>query len=395
MNGLIKREQNESIPSPECENGRMKSNSFALYRLPHQQVCTLVEQTSGEPQLLSSPTELSGACGYVVAPFAISPATPLLLIRPDKVMEVTEQTLGLDGANLEFPVSKPQVCRNETHSLVTANSDHHSSYLENFSYFHNSLKEGELQKVVLSRCKEIPRTSNEPPIRLFWEACRRYPRLFVALVFTPQSGLWLMATPEVLLQGDGCRWSTMALAGTMRMDDEQLQGEGEAARWSAKNIEEQRYVATYISQQLAAFSHDVSEEGPRTVRAAHLVHLRSDFHFTLLNNACIGEVLQALHPTPAVCGLPKEKAFRFILEHECTPRLYYSGFTGPLSLSTQPSTLPTSLYVSLRCMQITADSYRLYAGGGLLRDSVAEQEWLETEAKLETMRALLTAELMS
>jgi len=102
--------------------------------------------------------------------------------------------------------------------------------------------------------------------------------------------------------------------------------------------------------------------------------------------------LQALHPTPAVCGLPKDDAFRFILDNEHTPRQYYSGFMGPLNLPPSTHVLPptsTHLYVSLRCMQITSTHYRMYAGGGLLKDSIEEQEWQETEAKLETMRHLL------
>ena len=135
---------------------------------------------------------------------------------------------------------------------------------------------------------------------------------------------------------------------------------------------------------------NIQEEGPRTVRAANLVHLRSDFTFTILNNARVGNVLQLLHPTPAVCGLPKKEAYDFILANEHTPRLYYSGFMGPLNLSST-----THLFVSLRCMQIADNQYRLYAGGGLLKDSVEEQEWQETEAKMETMRRVLKKDILT
>ena len=140
-------------------------------------------------------------------------------------------------------------------------------------------------------------------------------------------------------------------------------------------------MATYIAECLEQFTADFREEGPRTVRAANLVHLRSDFHFTLDSNERIGNLLATLHPTPAVCGLPKRQTYQFITRNEHTPRRYYSGFMGML----QP-TGDTHLYVSLRCMEIGPSAYRLYAGGGLLKDSVEEQEWQETEAKLETMR---------
>jgi isochorismate synthase len=169
----------------------------------------------------------------------------------------------------------------------------------------------------------------------------------------------------------------------MKLEGDQLNGEGESLTWSTKNIQEQRIVATYITECLEQFTSDFREEGPRTVRAANLVHLRSDFTFRLSDHAHIGNLLQALHPTPAVCGLPKREAFQFIVRNEHTPRRYYSGFMGPLG------TAETHLYVSLRCMNIEHDTCHLYAGGGLLKDSILEQEWQETEAKLETIRKVI------
>ena len=142
-------------------------------------------------------------------------------------------------------------------------------------------------------------------------------------------------------------------------------------------------MATYVIETLEQFASRIGEEGTRTVRAGHLVHLRSDFNFTLPDTNHLGSLLQALHPTPAVCGLPKREAWQFILRNEYAPRRYYSGFAGML----QP-TGDTHLYVSLRCMEILQDHCLLYAGGGLLRDSVEQQEWEETEAKMQTMRKL-------
>ena len=154
-------------------------------------------------------------------------------------------------------------------------------------------------------------------------------------------------------------------------------------RWAPKDIEEQRYVASYIADRLKTLGIDYREEGPRTVRAAHLVHLRSDFHFSLPPTVVLSRLLSTLHPTPAVCGLPKQQALDFILQHEHSQRLYYSGFMGPLNAP------DSHLYVTLRCMQISGTRQTLYAGGGLLRESNEEQEWLETEAKLDTMRHIL------
>ena len=337
---------------------------FALFRLPYAQECTLL---SGEVVELFSCIELTGRQGFVVAPFAPSAERPLLVIRPDHV----------DSGCLSDISDVSCVSGTDGLFSLSGASDHsRADYHIDFANFHARLLSGEFQKLVLSRSISVARQGGETPLDLFCGASERYPRMFISLVYTPQSGMWLAATPEILLAGSNDEWQTVALAGTMPFSDEVL--------WSDKNIQEQRYVATFVTEQLERFTGHFTEDGPHTVRAGHLAHLRSDFRFTLYPHTPVGELLQALHPTPAVCGLPKQEAFRFILQNEHHNRSYYSGFMGPLFVDGK-----THLFVSLRCMQIFQDGYRLYAGGGLLTDSDEEQEWQETETKLDTMRNII------
>ena len=338
-------------------------SAFALFRLPYEQHCTLVEQVSGDPLELGSCTELSGRTGFVVAPFD-SDKQSLLLIRPDRV------ATGNQGDRLHDCGFQPN---QKLVPLIPADS--RQDYQIDFANFHAHLANGDFSKLVLSRSLWMGCQKVVSPIELFLQTCERYPRVFVCLVYTSQSGMWLTATPEILLAGSGEEWQTVALAGTMPYEDD--------VRWSDKNIQEQRYVATYITEQLERFTSDFKEEGPKTIRAGHLAHLRSDFHFRLEERR-IGELIQALHPTPAVCGLPKQEAFRFILQNEHHDRRSYSGFMGPLMVENK-----TSLFVTLRCMEIFSNGYRLYAGGGILKDSTEEQEWQETEIKLDTMRNII------
>ena len=342
-------------------------NLFAFYRLPHEDHYVELLQDYREALLLHSYEELEGREGFVVAPFQVTPQTPIVLIEPDAV-----------NAHCQY-LDKPT-----DHARVTGSDDDRTAYHDDFERFHQQLAERRLNKIVLART--VTMTTEERfgyASDLFLRACQRYPRMFVALVALPGDELWLTATPEVLLRGSNGLFHTMALAGTMRLSGEQLAGEGEDMRWAPKDIEEQRYVASYIADRLKALSIDYQEHGPRTVRAADLVHLRSDFEFRLPQEVPISRVLKTLHPTPAVCGLPKAEALSFILQHEHAPRAYYSGFMGPLNWNHE-----TSLFVTLRCMRIKGSSYTLYAGGGLLRESREEQEWQETEAKLQTMRSL-------
>ena len=353
-------------------------SAFAIYRLPHEDCATLVQQTEGEPAEFLSCTELNGKHGFVVAPFEVTAQQPILLIRPDRI----------ESRKVESGKRKENTFMAETQAdgnlLPPSSFLLPRAYQVDFANYHAQLEAGVFRKIVLARCAEEVSEEAIDPMELFRRACELYPRMFISLVSTSKSGVWLIATPEILLEGKAHDWHTVALAGTMKLEGDSLMGEGEKVTWATKDIQEQRIVTTYIAECLEQFTGDFHEEGPRTVRAANLVHLRSDFSFKLPDGQHLGDLLHALHPTPAVCGLPKRETFKFIIQNEHTPRRYYSGFMGMLDPDGG-----THLYVSLRCMNIEGSRYHLYAGGGLLTDSTVSQEWLETEAKLETMRRVI------
>lgn len=375
--------------------------AFAYYRLPYLHHATQMIQHEGEPEVLGSVAELNGKEGFVVAPFSPSSDCPVVLIHPDEVKHVAVRTRKggkfFVPRNLEFHSDETQSFTPET-----------DTYAQDFAAFHERLKTGDFRKIVLARCTRITleertrKTSEREGVgihqkslfadaeSLFMEACQLYPRLFVALVYTEPSGMWLMATPEILLKGDGCEMTTMSLAGTQRAEPSRTVADYpvEGVEWSQKNQEEQQYVTDYITQCVSAFTGDYSLKGPYTTMAANLYHLRTDIRFSLKSTQQMGDVLEALYPTPAVCGIPKEATRQFILAHEHHPRQYYSGFVGPLQMQGK-----THLYVSLRCMHILPDvpACELYAGGGLLKESEMQKEWEETEAKMQTIKRVLNS----
>ncbi len=183
----------------------------------------------------------------------------------------------------------------------------------------------------------------------------------------------------MLLSGEGNEWQTVALAGTTPLVNGQL-----PETWNEKNREEQKLVASYITGQLQSIGITATEAGPYSVRAAHLAHLKSTFRFTLPDTGKLGTLLELLHPTPAIAGIPRQEAINFILQHEGYSRSWYSGFLGTLN-----PTGKSALYVNLRCMQIKEQKLVLYAGSGLLETSSADEEWNETGEKLKTMTSLI------
>lgn len=355
--------------------------SFALYRLPWTDECLLVLQTTGDVEQLECIEELNGKKGFVMAPFCQSDEHPLVLIRPDVTAydweEISEALTKLECADAVLTCT----CNNVSSELSPYVSEETNKlqYIEAFERFIRPLKEKEFQKLVLSRAANKHIHSDFSPIGAFVRACNSYPRMMIYLCHTPASGTWLGSTPEILLSGHGKEWHTVALAGTMPMQNEVM-----PTVWDKKNVEEQEYVADYVRRVTKKFGSKLTEKGPYTARAGQLVHLKTDFNFLLKNGDRLGELLQELHPTPAVCGLPKEEAFEFILENEGHERSYYSGITGWLDPENG-----TDLYVNLRCMEIRPSEVTLYAGGGILASSEAESEWEETEAKMKTMRSII------
>ncbi|WP_455666064.1 isochorismate synthase [Phocaeicola sp.] len=359
--------------------------SFALYRLPWTDECYLVLQTSGDVEQPANIQELNGKKGFVMVPFHQSEKHPLVVIRPDVTAydwdEISEALTSLECADAIL------TCRHSPGIPTPFVSEEVSKqqYTEAFERFITPLREKHFQKLVLSRSATRHISDDFSPLNAFIRACNSYPRMMIYLCHTPASGTWIGSTPEILLSGHDKEWHTVALAGTMPMQNEVMPTE-----WDKKNQEEQGYVTDYIRRIAKKFGNKMTEKGPYTARAGQLVHLKTDFYFLLKNANNLGNLLQELHPTPAVCGLPKENAFQFILENEGYDRSYYSGFIGWLDPEGH-----TDLYVNLRCMEIEAGEVTLYAGGGILASSEVESEWEETGEKMKTMRSIINPDFIT
>ncbi len=333
-------------------------SNFAFYRQPYEDQYTELRQSEGEPYEFKSLIDLDNRDGFVFAPFEPSAECPIILFH----------NFVAERKNIE-DVDLPGIY----YSMERADLEK-EIYFSDFVKFHKKLEEGLFAKIVLSRKAKLKTSSRIAIEKLFFKACRLYPGMFVSLVSTEKGGDWLMATPEILLKGSSGQWHTMALAGTMKKENK---------KWSKKDIREQNFVASYIEEAICKFTDSLDKKGPYSYEAGHLVHLRTDFSFRLNYDNRIGSLIEALHPTPAVCGLPKIEARTFILANETSSRRYYSGFAGILSPRAE-----TFLYVTLRCMKVEGDNCELYAGGGLLAESDALCEWEETENKIQTMLSL-------
>lgn len=357
-------------------HGDAAVEALVMYRVPHERRYTVLKQLSA-PRILQSLFDLPLSGGYVIAPFVVTEASPILFVTPDSV----------ENHPLKWPVK---------HLCDSCGDDsrlQREHYTASFGAAHQRLEKGELQKMVLSRRLNVKlktanaggKVANDDLQQLFdagrhyfLKACHYRPNSFVAFWWTRKSGAWLVATPEPLIEKRQYEWGTVALAGTLPWT------EGKEPQWNDKNIEEQAIVSRFVESQLQRVTRDIEKSVTYSLRTGNIQHLCTDFRFGIDDVESVRELLVNLHPTPAVCGLPRAEALKAILQDEKSPRRYYAGFSGPLLMDGE-----TRLYVSLRCMSFTCNAATLYAGGGIMPDSCENEEWEETQRKLQTMLQLL------
>lgn len=289
----------------------------------------------------------------------------------------------LDALALEkTPFHKIQ----RTNKLINSPSD----YLALVALAIKEINNDQFSKVVPARQIEITLKPEFDLLETFLKLCFTYENAFTSLVSIPEIGTWLGATPEVLLEVDASKkFKTVALAATQKRDLNKSTGE---TAWTQKEIEEQAMVSRYIINCFKKIRlREFEEKGPKTVTAGNLLHLKTDYTVDMdaTNFPQLGTVmLELLHPTSAVAGMPKENVLPFLENNEGFDRAFFSGYLGPVNVNDS-----SNIFVNLRCMQLFEDSAFLYAGAGITEDSIPEKELKETELKFNTLLNIINQEI--
>lgn len=228
----------------------------------------------------------------------------------------------------------------------------------------------QMDKVVFSRIKQISFQSNLIK-SFFFRLLSEYPNAFVYLISSESFGTWIGASPEIILEAHKNFIFTTSLAGTKKVNDD--------SEWGEKEIVEQQVVTDYVVQVLEKEKlQNIEQIGPYDFEAGPVKHLKTDISAERTNQNPL-DLAFHLHPTPAVCGSPKDKALNLIQKVELHDRSLYTGMIG---VNTKES---CKIYVNLRCAQIQENNIFLYLGGGFTPQSIPESEWIETENKSKTL----------
>jgi len=347
---------------------------FASYRLPLvTEIISLVQHHSF-PEKLDSIDNIDQKTGFVVAPFDETNGHSTYFLKPDCVFfsnDIDDVYINKLSENNRF-LSIEKLSEKDIQTTPSA------EFINNVNSAKMAMADGKFHKVVLSKVKIEKLNDDFVTVDFFLKLCNEYPHAFVYFIQLPEVGCWIGATPEPFLLLEDGKVKTVSLAGTQIATGNDI----DAYSWSEKEIEEQGIVTGFIESTLRSLKIDkYTMNGPVNYKAANLIHLKTSFEFNEdeLQNK-LGDFIKSFHPTPSVGGLPKDAALDFIQSHEKHDRSYYTGFLGPLNIENK-----SNLFVNLRCLQLFDKQFVLYSGAGITTSSIAENEWEETENKMQTM----------
>jgi menaquinone-specific isochorismate synthase len=249
------------------------------------------------------------------------------------------------------------------------------------------IRQGELRKVVLAQALQAQLGQSVVVPDALARLGASYPGCYRFLFEPDEGGTFFGATPERLVSVRGETVDTEALAGSTgrgetRAEDEWLANE---LAESEKNNHEHELVVEAIRAQLSGLTENI-RTGERSVRRLETVqHLRTPVRATLETDRHVLELVEALHPTPAVGGLPPQTALKTIRELEPFERGWYAAPVGWFDASGDGT-----FAVAIRSALAREQTATLFAGAGIVTDSDADEEYDELRLKYGPILDVLT-----
>ncbi|MBI9058862.1 MAG: chorismate-binding protein [Labilibaculum sp.] len=354
------------------------NNPFFAYQLPKEKEIHVGVQKDADLCDYQNLNELVENKGFVFSPFDTDGIHKAWCIRSDIDLEASE-----------IKTESIQLLGNEELSFVNSSDlgevfgSSQALYYQQVKSMIHDLQQKALDKVILSRIEILDGIGRSKATSSFLKLTEAYDSAFVFYVSIPGIGTWIGASPETLLSVNKDKIETVALAGTQKIGNRLL----DQIHWEEKEVNEQAFVSQYIENIFEEHQlNEIEREGPTTVQAGNVVHLKTSYRLPLkMNFDQLSNFVKDLHPTPAVCGLPKKKAISLINKLEKHDREYYAGYLGPIN-----SIKKISLFVNLRSMKVLENKMALYVGGGITADSIPEKEWEETCLKAQTLLNVIT-----
>ena len=296
-------------------------------------------------------SELSDKRGFLFMPFDTSEDG--FLISPKTTIET----------EFHLDISKIQ---NVDISIKELNSKK-KSYVKYINNTISEIRNSRLEKVVCSSSFNF-KINSKLMIEYFKSLLQLNHDAFCYLFYHSEIGIWLGATPEKLISLNNHLVTTFALAATKKKVDQS---------WTDKEFTEHKIVEDQIASDLNNECTNIEIGALQTIKAGNIFHLKSVIKAKTNNFS--SQLIKVLHPTPAIAGMPKNKAIEHINKTENYERSFYTGYLG------QYEKKSCDIYVNIRCAKIVGDNLTVFVGGGITKDSNAIDEWHEILNKSQTM----------
>lgn len=251
-----------------------------------------------------------------------------------------------------------------------------------------TIRRGELEKVVLARAVELDAPEGFEETRALGYFSEHAPGTY-QFAFAREGACFLGATPEQLVRVRHKKLKTMSLAGSAPRGatPEEDREFGEELLASAKDRNEQEIVVRAMREGLGETCATLHmSETPALLKLGSIQHLITRFDGTLANGYSVLDLVERLHPTPAVGGRPRDAALDWLRECEGLDRGWYAGAVGWMDQD-----LEGEFVVAIRSALLRGKQATLFAGCGIVADSDPEREYAESALKLRPMLAALSA----
>lgn len=299
--------------------------------------------------------------------------------RPNDNNESISQNFSNAFENISFDLSKTPAVSETLEVINCVNHPDKSQWQKAITRAVTDLADRNMDKIVLARKSILKMSDSVDPVGLLNKVRRLNTRTYDFCFQLEDNDAFICSSPECLFSRRGKQITSEAIAGsclTGDSDEERLYHRDKLTR-SEKEVEEHGYVFDNVKADLAKICSEINVIGDRQiVSLSYVQHFCSKFGGVLKDGIDTYDIIEALHPTAAVNGFPRETAKEEIRKCETFSRGWYAGPVGWIGEDS------SEFAVGIRSARIKDDEISLFAGAGLVRASDPETEWEETENKL-------------
>ncbi len=312
-----------------------------------------------------------------------------LIKKKSKLLDIN--ILSKEIKNIYQNITNPYADKNIPNNKMIINQFNEdiskSNYMKKINKIINIIKIGNIRKVVLSRTKKMKFQGELNLSEIIKKIRKEYPQCINFFIKLPQERIFFGSTPERLIKKKESLIKTEAIAGTIKRGknnkidillENQLKND-------KKSLDEHKLVVKEIKNILKPKLIDIKiSKVPNILKLKNVQHLITNISGKLKNDISILELVKSLHPTPAVSGYPVDSALKLIKQYEEYDRGWYTGPIGWIDKSDDGD-----FCVALRSGFINKKTIQLFSGGGIVLNSVPEEEWEETQLKLKTISEII------